>query len=500
MTKALEEKMSKVYIIGAGPGDEELLTLKAVKSLEKCTAVLYDRLVGGNILNYLREGCEIYYCGKEPGCHYKTQQEINNMLVKLAKSGHIVGRIKGGDPYVFGRGGEEVLSLIEEDIDFEVIPGVTSAISVMSYAGIPATHRGISQSFHVITGMSGSSLKINWESTAKSEGTLIFLMGLENIEHICTALVLNGKDINTPCGVIMRGTTSRQRKVVGTLENICEKVKEAGLKSPCIIVVGDVVILNDKLNWFEKKPLFGLNICVTRSKEQAVSLKTSFKALGAEVTEINAIKIKNTAYNLEDYESKLYDYNYVIFTSVNAVNIFFNYLKTREVDVRGIKAAFAVIGNATAEALKDRGIIPSFIAKEFLKENLYEIMKNVIKADDKVIIPCSKEASPYLSEVLSRLGVSVDRVEIYEPICGELKNINAFNEVDIVTFTSPSIVRNMIKMVGLQGIKKKLCIAIGPITFKELEKNGISAVECKEHSEEGIISEVLRIWRNKNGI
>ncbi|GKX67988.1 uroporphyrinogen-III C-methyltransferase [Inconstantimicrobium mannanitabidum] len=492
--------MSKVYIIGAGPGDEELLTLKAIKSMEKCTAVLYDRLVGNNILNYLREDCKIFYCGKEPGCHYKSQDEINSMLVKLAKEGHIVGRVKGGDPYVFGRGGEEVLSLVEEGIDFEVIPGVTSAISVMSYAGIPTTHRGISQSFHVITGMSGSALKVNWEGVSKLEGTLIFLMGLENIEYICSSLVSQGKDMDTPCGVIMRGTTSKQRKVVGTLENICERVEDAGLKSPCIIVVGNVVTLNDKLNWFEGKPLFGLNVCVTRSKEQARSLKYNLKELGAEVTEINAIKIKDTALNLEEYENKFSKYDFIVLTSVNAVNIFFDYLRKREIDLRVLKGRFAVIGEATAGALKDKGIKPFIIAKEFVSESLVESMKLVVKEGDKILVPCSKESRLYIGEELKKLGAQVDRVEIYEPICGDIKNVNAFNEVDIVTFTSPSIVRNMIKLVGAEELKKKLCVAIGPITFKELENNGISAVQCKKYGEDGLISELLTIWRNKNAL
>ena len=265
--------MSKVYIIGTGPGDEELLTLKAVESLKKCTAVLYDRLVSNNILNYLNEDCEIYYCGKEPGSHYKTQEEINNSLVELAKKGHIVGRIKGGDPYVFGRGGEEVLALINDNIEFEVIPGVTSPISVLNYAGIPITQRGMAQSFHIVTGMTAGVQNINWEALAKEKGTLVFMMGLNNLNEIIKNLIDNGKDEDTNIAVIMRGTSSKQKKVVGTLRNIQEKVKEAKLKSPCIIAIGEVITLNDKLNWYEKKPLFGLNVCVTRSREQSSNLK-----------------------------------------------------------------------------------------------------------------------------------------------------------------------------------------------------------------------------------
>src|SRR5471030_2947876 len=223
--------MSKVYIIGTGPGDEELLTLKAVRVLKECTAVLYDRLVSNNVLNYLNENCEIYYCGKEPGAHSKTQEEINELLVKLAKEGHIVGRIKGGDPYVFGRGGEEVLALANKNISFEVIPGVTSPIAVLNYAGIPITHRGLAQSFHVVTGKSAQDLNVSFKALAMEEGTLVFMMGLSNLDNIVRELIANGKDISTPCGVIMRGTSAKQKKVIGTLEDISQKTKDAKLKS-----------------------------------------------------------------------------------------------------------------------------------------------------------------------------------------------------------------------------------------------------------------------------
>ena len=277
---------NKVYIIGTGPGDEELLTLKAVKALKKCTAVLYDRLVSNNVLNYLSDDCEIYYCGKEPGCHYKTQEEINSMIVALAKKGHTVGRIKGGDPYVFGRGGEEVLACVDENIKFEVVPGVTSPISVLNYAGIPITQRAMAQDFHIVTGMSAGTSKMNWEALSKENGTLVFMMGLNNLELIVENLIQNGKDINTPCAVVMRGTSSKQKKVIGTLENIKIEVEEAKLKSPCIIVIGEVVTLNEKLAWYEHTPLFGKNICVTRSRNQSSNLKSKLRDLGAEVTEI----------------------------------------------------------------------------------------------------------------------------------------------------------------------------------------------------------------------
>ena len=485
--------MGKVYLIGAGPGDEELMTIKAARVLEKCTAVLYDRLAGGNILKYVNEKCEIFYVGKEPGSHYKTQDEINELLVKLAKDGHIVGRIKGGDPYVFGRGGEEALRLAKEGIPFETIPGVTSAISVLNYAGIPVTHRGMAQSFHVFTGMSAEKLNANWESIAKSEGTLIFLMGLENLEKIVEKLISNGKNENTPAAVVMRGTTSKQKSIVGTVKNIYSKALEAKLKSPCIIVVGEVVNLSEKLNWYDSMPCFGWNVCVTRTKKQAKALTEKLLSLGAEVTEINSIEIKETAYNLDKILCKLSEYTHIIFSSMNSVNIFFEYLKSKEIDVRSISGVFAVVGTATASSLKDRGIIPEIMGREFVSEDLFNKLKLKVNEGDRILIPCSKESRTYLKEELEKLKCRVDKVDIYEPILGRIKNEKAFEEVDVVLFTSPSTVKNMIKLVGIEAIKEKISIAIGPITEKELKDNDIEGYICEEHSTEGIIKKIIQL-------
>lgn len=485
--------MSKAYIIGTGPGDEELLTVKAVNALKKCTAVLYDRLVSNNILNYLNDDCLVYYCGKEPGAHYKTQEEINEMLVKLAKEGHIVGRVKGGDPYVFGRGGEEVLALEEENIPFEVIPGVTSPIAVLNYAGIPITHRGIAQSFHIVTGMSAKNLNVNFKALAMEEGTLVFMMGLSNLDNIREQLIANGKDPETLCAVVMRGTCSKQKKVIGTLNNISEKVKEAGLKSPCIIVVGEVVKLNEKLSWYEKKPLFGNNICITRSQKQGASLRQKLRDLGAEVTSISAIEIKNTAENLDEYLDKLGQFDHIVFTSVNSVNIFFDYLIEKRYDIRRLKAQISAIGKATWESLEKRGIICSVKAREFTGIGLVEALKPHINSGDKVLIPCSSIAKEDVAEGLRKAGAEVYRVSIYDTVKGKVRNPKAFEEVDIVFFTSPSTVYNMIDMVGLESIKQKHVIAIGPRTNKALEELGINADVCKEHSEDGFIKEIIEI-------
>ena len=488
--------MGKVYLIGAGPGDEELITLKAVRVLKKCTAVMYDRLIGCNILRHLNEDCQIYYCGKEPGCHYKTQHEINDMLVKLSKEGHTVGRIKGGDPYVFGRGGEEALRLRSEGIEFEVIPGITSAISVLCYAGIPITQRGIARSFHVFAGKSTGALDINWESAVNINGTLVFLMGLENMEEIIGNLTSKGMDKSTPCAVIMRGTMSKQRKVTGTLWDISSKARDAGFKSPCIIVVGEVVKFSSELNWYEKMPLFGLNICVTRSKEQAGPLCEKLLELGAQVTQINSIKIEDTSHNLDEYEKVLCNYDYIVFNSVNSVNIFFDYVKKKGIDIRSIKANLAAIGPATQKSIRDRGLFASITAGEFVSEDLFDKLKAVVKTSDNILIPCSLDSRAYIFENLEKMGCNVDEVHIYKPLQGDMVNASYFNDVDVVLFTSPSTVKNMIKMAGIEGIKSKKCIAIGPITGMELQDKGISCFVCDEYTTVGIVEKLIQLKAN----
>jgi len=484
-------RMGKVYLIGAGPGDEELLTLKAARILPTCTAVLYDRLVNGSILRHLNDDCEIYYCGKEPGCHYKSQEEINEMLVSLAKKGHIVGRIKGGDPFVFGRGGEEILRLYEENIEFEVIPGITSAVSVLSYAGIPVTHRRIARSFHVFTGKNAEDLDVDWKSVATLKGTLVFLMGFGNLHHITLKLRENGMEADRPCAVIMRGTTAKQRKVVGTLVNIAEKARNEGLQAPCIIVIGDVVNFHRQFAWYEKKPLFGKNICITRSKEQSGQLRERLLDLGAEVTEINSIRIKSTDEQLVPYLPYLEQYNYIVFTSVNWVSIFFNKLLAEGIDIRKIRASFAAIGPATAVAIRSKGIIPEITAEHFTAEALFEKLTGYVKPGDRILIPASKNSRPFLREKLTELGCLVDEAHIYEVVPGKLKDESAFDEVDIVLFTSPSTVENTIAMVGPEKVKNKECIAIGPVTQKALADKNIPCKVCDRYSVEGIIEKLL---------
>lgn len=489
--------MPKVYLIGAGPGDEELITLKAIKALGKCDVVLYDRLSNDTLLKYLRDDAKVYYCGKKPGNHYKTQEETNDKIVELAKSGLVVGRVKGGDPYIFGRGGEEALRLVQEEIDFEIIPGITSAISVLNYSGIPTTHRNISQSFHVYIGRTSDKHNIDWSIVSKNEGTQIFLMGLGKLEEIVKNFLENGKPEDTPVAVIMNGTTSKQKKVVGTFKNILEKVRQAKLRSPCIIAIGEVVEFHEKLNWYENKTLFGLNICTTRSKTQSKELNEKILDLGGEVTEINTIKIEETSSNLDEYALGISSYDYIVFTSVNAVNIFFDRLRALKIDIRNIKAEIVVIGKKTYEVVEERGVIPFAMSKNFVAESLVERMKEFVKKGDKILLPQSKISRPVLYDSLIKEGCVVDKIEIYNTVEGDIRNKESIEDnmkaVDIILFTSPSTVRNLIKMIGIENIKGKTIVSIGEITEKEIKKQGLDCYVCEESSVNGLIKKIIEI-------
>lgn len=484
--------MGKVYLIGGGPGAPDLITLKAINVLKECTAILYDRLSGSEILKYVNKDARLYYCGKEPGCHYKTQAEINNTLVKLAKEGHTVGRIKGGDPYIFGRGGEEALALIDENIDFEVVPGITSPIAALNYGGIPVTHRKIAQSFHVFTAKSAANLNLDFETIAKLKGTKIFMMGYEQLESICIGLMDAGLSKDTPVALVMSGTTSKQKKAVGTLNDITRIAKDKGLSNPSIIVVGEVVKFSSKLNWFEKLPLFGRNICVTRSKSQSKEICNELSKLGASVTEINSIAIKPNLESIKEVVDKLEEYKYILLTSVNGVEMLFSSLAYNDIDIRTIKGEFISIGDATTKALKSKGIIPSLTAKEFTGEGLFKVIEPKVESGDKILIPRSKKGREYIVNALRDIGAEVDDIHVYDTVIGENHNLISFDECDTVLFTSPSTVNNMVTLVGVDKLKEKSIISIGPITSKALDTYKLTYIQCDKIGNEGIIDTLIK--------
>ena len=369
----------KVYLVGAGPGDYKLMTLKGLECIRKSDVIVYDRLANINYLKEAKEDCEFINVGKASSNHLLPQGDINRLIADKALEGKVVTRLKGGDPYVFGRGGEEAEILRNENIDFEVVPGITSAIGGLCYAGIPITHRDHASSFHVITGHprnDGKETKeIDWKALAHVKGTLVFLMGIANLKHISENLIKEGKDKNTPVAFISWATRSNQRVVTTTLENAYEAGVKEEIKPPTLIVVGTVVNLREKLNFFEEKPLFGKNIVVTRSRTQSSALVEQINDLGGNAIEIPTIKIEKIKNNvqLETEINNLKDYSYIIFSSKNAVDIFFDKLNKMGYDSRSLyKAKICAMGSETAKHLKYRGINPDIVPKKYVAEGLYE--------------------------------------------------------------------------------------------------------------------------------
>lgn len=494
------------YLVGAGPGDEDLITVKGREAIKKADVILYDRLANPGLLNHKKEGALCIDVGKSPHHHPYRQEEINVLIVQKAKEGNVVTRLKGGDPYVFGRGGEEAMALYEAGIPFEVIPGITSAIGACNYGGIPVTHRNCSTSFHVITGHEDPTKEkrtVNYEALAMLEGTLVFLMGVGNLHEITTQLMKYGKSVTTPIALIHRGTTARQKTLVGTLETIVNLAAKEGIKSPSIIVVGDVVKLREKLNWFEKMPLQGKRIMVTRTRQQASQLSNQLRSLGAEVVEFPTIEIKLN-HDPEAVEEKIKNVNsaqYLIFTSVNGVKCFFQKLRDLTMDIRSIGSCKIVaIGNATAEALEDKGLLVELIPEEFTAEGIIEGLRGKIVAGDRVFLPRAEIARKNLVIELEKMGAVVEEIPIYLttiPTASREELITHFKEgIDIITFTSSSTVNNFVEILGYENIeiiKQAKIGAIGPITAKTIEDLKLNVdFQGKEYTINGLIKELVK--------
>ena len=501
-------KNGKVYLIGAGPGDIKLITVKGLECIQKADVIVYDRLANPRLLSYRRPDAELIYVGKSPDRHTLTQEEINQVLVEEGLKGKIVARLKGGDPYVFGRGGEEGEELRKAGVAFEEVPGITSAISVPAYAGIPITHRDFTSTFTVITGHEEpgkETSNINWPRLAKDPGTLVFLMGVGNLPQIVEKLIANGKDGKTPIALIRWGTRPEQQVVTGTLENIVAVVEQAGLKSPAIIIIGQVVTLRDTLRWFEDQPLFGKRVLVTRSREQASVLSEKLENLGAEAWEYPTIKIKEpddlTA--LDKAVANAGMYNWIIFTSVNGVKAFFQRLRAQKLDIRSLKEAkICAIGPKTAEALEERGLLVDVMPEVFRAEAVLEALQGRIQSGDKILLPRADLARQVLVDSLKRLGAQVDEVVAYQTVLADatdtqllLEKLRA-GEIHVLTFTSSSTVTNFLQLLGehrqlLQGIT---VACIGPITAETAKKNGLSVDICAEqYTIDGLV-EAIRTY------
>lgn len=490
----------KVYLVGAGPGDYKLLTLKALECIKEAEVIVYDRLANPQYLELARPDAELIYVGKASSNHTMTQDEINEVLAVKAKEGKIVTRLKGGDPYVFGRGGEEGEYLLERNIAFEVVPGITSAIGGLCYAGIPITHRDYTPSFHVVTGhlKDEANDTINWKALAGMNGTIVFLMGLSNLHKICTNLMTEGMNPQTPAAVINWATRPNQKVATGTLLTIEEEVKAAGLTSPSLIVVGEVVRLREKLNFFENRPLFGQNIMVTRSRTQSSDLKAKLIELGANVFEIPTIEIMpRKDQSIGEKIEGLKEYSYIVFGSQNAVSLFFERLYALGKDARSLgNAKVVAVGSATAKCLEGYGIRPDFMPERFTQESICELLEERLTREDKVLMPQGSLARDVLYTRISKI-CDIETLLLYDTVLNasskaKLKTLLNEERIDKITFTSSSTAKNLMALLDEEDkekVKAIKCISIGEITSKAMQELGLEVhKEASPFTIEGLVN------------
>ena len=477
-----------VFLIGAGPGDPGLLTLKGKACIEQADTIIYDYLANRELLKFSKPNAEIIFAGKRKGNMILPQEKINELLVEKAREGRTVARLKGGDPFIFGRGGEEALALVTEGIPFEVVPGVTSAVAVAAYAGIPLTHRDYVTTLAFTSGHEDPSKhepKIPWRALAKDMGTVVFYMGISNLQGIVSNLIKFGCDPKTPIALIRWGTRPDQETLVGTLENIVRGSKIRAFSPPVTIIVGEVVRLRKDLNWFEKKPLFRKRVLVTRASGQAKELVQSLSHYGAEPVEYPTIQIIAVP-DFSDLDQALKDitsYDWLIFTSANAVKFFFERLTSLRKDARTLAGIeIAVIGEKTRDALKKRNVEADLVSEEAVAEGLVEAFSNMDLFGKHFLIPRAREAREVLPEALRKKGGVVDIVEVYQTVIPDGDRdwlVKKFKnkEIDVVTFTSASTVRNFFEMIDAPVAQKLLegvvLVSIGPITQQEVENFGM---------------------------
>lgn len=460
----------KIYILGGGSGDFELLTLKGKRCLEEADCVIYDRLVNDIIIRFSNPKAEKIYLGKKNTEGGLIQEKINRTLVEKALEGKTVVRLKGGDPFVFGRGGEEIEELIKNEIEFEIIPGITSAISVPEYAGIPVTNRGIAKSFHVFTGMTAKNNPYHdFQSIGKLEGTLIFLMGVKNLELISKELIKNGKNPSTPVGIIENGCTGKQRTINGTLKDIFKLAKNENIKPPAIIIIGEVVNKREDYKWFEDKPLFGKTVLVTREERLGNEFCKKIEKNGGKSILLPMISLKN---NLNKFSyDELRKYRGLMFNSPNGVKFFFDNLD----DIRKLgNIKIGVVGDRTREELEKYKIKADIMPKNYLGVELAKEMSNITEKEDKILVVTS-DISPLGEEELKlKFNRNFKILKAYKNMSLKVeknKLIEAISKADYVTFFSASAVENFIKCLenDLYYLKNTKIITIGPSTSKKLK-------------------------------
>ncbi len=509
-------RAGKVYLIGAGPGDPELITVKGLKLLQRAEVVVYDYLASKKLLKHVPQEAQLVYVGKMGGVHHAhTQDEINQMLVDFARQGKLVVRLKGGDPFIFGRGGEEIEMLVEHGIAYEVVPGVTSATAAATYAGVPITHRQHTTSVAFVTGHEDptkAASTIAWDKIATGIGTLVFYMGIKNLPIITEKLMAHGRSPETPVVVVRWASTPEQQSVEGTLATIADKVQAARIKPPALIVVGEVVSLRDKINWYEKRPLFAKRIQVTRTREQASELVHRLEDLGANCLEGSTIALvpPDSWAALDKELHRLADYDWLLFTSINAIKFFFQRLTEIGMDARDLKGPkIGVVGTTTAEFLQGHGLRADLLPEEFTAEGLAAALGKEEMSGKKVLLPRAAKAREVLPETLATAGAEVVTVPVYRNVqpadYAEVRQALEEKAIDLITFTSSSTVINFLEMLHcadeaeqqrlLDGVK---IATIGPITAKTASQNGMAIhIQPKTFTIPALVDAILAYYASR---
>ncbi len=482
-----------VYLVGAGPGDPGLMSVRALELIAAADVIVYDRLIPPGALDGARADAELIYAGKEGGGASMPQSEITRLLLSHGQSRDVVVRLKGGDPFVFGRGGEEAEALREAGVPYEVVPGVTAGVAAPAYAGIPVTHRGAASAVAFVTGHEdpekpGGSA-VDWEALAAFPGTLVFYMGVRQLGSIASQLMASGRGASEPAAVIERGTLPDQRVVVGTLETIAEVATSEGVKAPALIVVGEVVGLHERLAWFAAmRPLAGVSVAVTRARAQASGLAARLRSLGARVIEAPAIRIVP----LDGPAPDVSGYDLVCLTSPNGVHLLFDRLRSRGLDARALAGTrVAAIGPGTARALAEHGVIADVVPERFVAEGLIEALAE--HPVSRALVARAASARDVLVDALRARGAEVDVVALYETVASPLgeAELAAVAAADYVTFTSSSTVRFFLKSARDTDLRARL-VSIGPVTSETLREHGLSPdVEATRHDIDGLVDALV---------
>ncbi|MBK5220118.1 MAG: uroporphyrinogen-III C-methyltransferase [Thermoleophilia bacterium] len=489
-----------VYLVGAGPGDPGLMTARSLELIGSADSIYYDRLIPPGALAGAREGVELVYVGKQPGVPSVPQEEIGARLIEAAQAGRSVVRLKGGDPFVFGRGGEEGEALRAAGVEFEVVPGITAGVAATAYAGIPVTHRDDASAVAFVTGHEdpekGESA-LDWEALAAFPGTLVFYMGVKRLEENANALIAAGRDPDQPAAAIERGTMDAQRTVTATLRTIHEAVALAAVKAPTLIVVGPVVERREELAWLERRPLHGKRVIVTRARAQASGLASTLRDLGATVVELPAIRIEPRldAPEVREAAAAVGVYELICLTSPNGVRLLFEAMAAADLDSRALAGVtVAAIGPGTARALAKRGVVADVVPERFVAEGLIEALADVDVEGARVLVARAVDARDVLPEYFEQRGAEVDVVALYETVREEpdAEAIEAAQDADYVTFTSSSTVSNLTEALGDRFPASARVVSIGPVTSEAAREAGLRVdVEAERHDIDGLLAALL---------